>query len=105
MHALWDGLLGRTFNEGDVNRRIAEIQKTEFTFGLTNPDQWLQESRNIAKSDVYTAEVLEHITVAMRAKSKTIAELDLSENYLKNAGRVAQIRAFEAAARLADQLK
>ena len=53
MHALWDGLLGREFNEGDVNRRIAEIQKTQFAFGLTNPDQWRQESRNAAKSDVY----------------------------------------------------
>jgi S1/P1 Nuclease len=105
MHALWDGLLGRDFNEGDVNRRIAEFQKTEFTVGLTNPDQWLQESRNAAKSDVYTVGVLEPITVAMRGKTNKISELDLSEAYLKNAGHVAQIRAFEAAARLADQLK
>ncbi len=105
MHALWDGLLGRDFNEGDVNRRIAEIQKVLFAFGITNPDQWLQESRAAAKSDVYTPEVLEPITVAMRAKSKTVAELNLSDAYLKNAGTVAQVRAKLAAARLADVLK
>lgn len=105
MHSLWDGLLGRDFSEGGVNRRIVEIQKVEFTFGITNPEQWLQESRNAAKADVYAPEVLEPITVAMRAKSKTINEIDLSEAYLKNAGSVAQVRAKLAAARLADVLK
>ena len=105
MHALWDGLLGRDFSEGDANRRIAEIQKLEFSFLIMNPDHWLSESRNAAKSAVYTPEVLEPISVAMRAKSKTIAELDLSEAYLKNAGSVAQVRAKLAAARLAEQLK
>lgn len=105
MHALWDGLLGRDFSEGGVNRRIAEIEKVEYAFGITNPEQWLQESRDYAKTDVYTPEVLEPITVAMRAKSKTIAELDLSEAYLKNAGAVAQVRAKLAAARLAEVLK
>ncbi len=54
---------------------------------------------------VYTAEVLEPITVAMRAKTNKIAELDLSEAYLKTAGQVAQVRAFQAAARLADFMK
>ena len=106
MHALWDGLLGRDFNEGDAQRRIAEINALKLPLvQIADCKTWLDESRQVAREAVYSAEVLEPISVAMRSGSTKLVELHLSEDYLKNAGRVAQIRAWEAAARLADVLK
>ena len=106
MHALWDGLLGRDFNEGDAQRRIAEINSLGLQpVEISDCKTWLEESRQAARESVYSAEVLEPISVAMRSGSTNLDELQLSEDYLKNAGRVAQVRAWQASARLADVLK
>lgn len=106
MHALWDGLLGRDFNEGDAQRRIAEINALKLPpVQIADCKIWLDESRMAARESVYAAEVLEPISVAMRSGSTKLDELQLSESYLKNAGRVAQVRAWEASDRLAHVLK
>lgn len=54
--------------------------------------------------DVYAPEVIEPVSVAVRAKGE-VAEVKLSEAYLKTAGTVAKERAACAAARLAIQLQ
>ena len=108
MHALWDGLLGGSFNEAAVRRRVlevAELSKDEPLRVDGGPEVWLAESRQAATDFVYAPEVLEPITLAMRAKSTEVIELNLSEDYLKRAGRIAQFRAAQAAARLAQILR
>ena len=108
MHALWDGLLGSSYSESAVQRRALEVVALANEEPLRvdgTPVDWLAESRQVAIDIVYADEVMEPITVAMRANSSEIAELNLSEEYLKRAGRVAQLRAAQAAARLAGFLR
>lgn len=45
--------------------------------------------------------VMERITVAVRSRSAELAEIDLPESYLKDAGAIARVRAAEAGKRLA----
>lgn len=108
MHALWDQLLGRSYDASDIRRRIAEIE-TEFQastdevgvvikqdFHLTT--KWVSESRALANEFVYTPEVLEYVQAAT---TNNQTQIEISEEYLKKAGSVAQQQAFFAAARLA----
>ena len=44
MHSLWDGLLGRRFDEGDVNRRINEIEEARRSYQLTHGGYSQEES-------------------------------------------------------------
>jgi hypothetical protein len=66
-----------------------------------DPLVWLGESRKAAIEHVYTSEVLDPMNIVSRGIAEKPETLELSEQYLKNAGRVAQVRAVEAAYRLA----
>ncbi len=101
LHALWDGLLGPKWDEGDVDRRAREMPKVELAAG--GIDVWLKESREAAVVSVYAPEVIEPVSVALRVKGE-MQQVDLSETYRKAAGAVAQKRAAEAAVRLAHEL-
>ena len=100
LHALWDGLLGPKWDEADVDRRAREMPKVELAAG--GIDVWLKESREAAAASVYTPEVMEPVSVANRGKTE-VAEVTLSEAYLKSAGAVAKVRAAGAAVRLANE--
>ncbi|MFM7976396.1 MAG: hypothetical protein ACKO8U_15070, partial [Pirellula sp.] len=65
-----------------------------------DPPVWLEESRKMATENVYTPEVLEPLNIVVRGLAEKPQEITLSEAYLKNAGKIAQIRATEAAYRL-----
>ena len=111
MHALWDQLLGDEFAQRTNRRRFAEItsspQLTEIGRiavsipGGLDPLVWLGESRKAAIEHVYTPEVLDPMNIVARGIAEKPEVLELSEGYLKNAGRLAQVRAVEAAHRLA----
>jgi hypothetical protein len=109
MHALWDQLLGPKFTLQGTRRRYAEIVTSpELTAigeqALTKslaPQIWLEESRQFATQHVYTPVVIESLNVFARGLVAKPEVLDLPEKYLKNAGRVAQMRAAEAGYRLA----
>ena len=112
MHALWDQLLGDSFTLNGTRKRIVEItsddelvakgkQAVAATDGL-NPLTWLAESRGAAVENVYTAEVLNSLNLVARGVTHKPEAIELSEAYLKNAGRVAQVRAIEASRRLAE---
>jgi hypothetical protein len=62
---------------------------------------WLGESRKAAIEHVYAPEVLDPMNIVARGIAEKPEVLELSEGYLKNAGRVAQVRAVVAAYRLA----
>jgi len=109
MHALWDQLLGEDYALRTMRRRYAEIVTNDelrkvgesaVSKGL-DPQVWLEESRHLASEHVYTPMVLEHLTRVSRGLVEKPEVLDLPEDYLKNAGRIAQIRATEAGFRLA----
>ncbi len=111
MHALWDQLLGDEFAQRTNRRRFVEItsspQLTEIGRiavsipGGLDPLIWLGESRKAAIENVYAPEVLDSLSIVSRGISEKPESVELSEAYLKNAGRVAQVRAVEAAYRLA----
>jgi len=62
---------------------------------------WLGESRKAAIENLYAPEVLDSLSIVSRGIAEKPEELELSGPYLKNAGKVAQVRAVEAAHRLA----
>jgi hypothetical protein len=111
MHALWDGLLGKRFSSTATNRRAAEImmEKALVERGKSgvdgvndfDPQTWLHATRQAALAHVYTPEIIQAVSAAARVGSKEPERITLSEAYLKNAGRVAQVRAIEAGWRLA----
>ena len=112
LHALWDQLLGDEYTLQGSRKRIAEItsdvelvtkakQSVATTEGLV-PLTWLSESRALAKEHVYQPEVIEPLNLVARGLAVRPEAVELSEAYLKNAGRVAQVRALEAAYRLAE---
>lgn len=112
LHALWDGLLGPKWSRSATNRRIAEmshdpaLQKSGVAAihqaESLKTDVWLNESREFANTYVYSPQILEAITVAIRTDAKELRKIDLPEDYLKAAGGVAQRRAVEAAYRLSE---
>ena len=55
-----------------------------------------------AISNVYTAEVMDSLNLVARGVTAKLEAIKLSEAYLKNASRVAQVRAMEASRRLAE---
>jgi hypothetical protein len=61
--------------------------------------------RELAKSIVYADEVRAHLQRLDAAGETEVAEIDLSEAYLKQAGRVAQDQASRAGWRLGEVLK
>lgn len=111
LHAIWDGLLGDRYETGDIRRRIHEIRETDGLIeqgraaaamedGLS-PLTWLNESRELAIRHVYTADILDAVTAASRSGAPAVERITLSESYLRQAGKLARIRASDAAFRLA----
>lgn len=111
LHALWDSLLGQTYDPADVRRRVASLREDEDLMrqaaaaakrrrGL-EPKRWLAESRRFGVAAVYTGEVLAAVTATSRGLTGELEPVDLSEEYLQRAGRIARIRAAHAAHRLA----
>ncbi len=64
------------------------------------PETWLRESRARALSHVYTPEVLAPIIEAVNKDLTSLKPINLSEEYLKDAGALARERAIQAAYRL-----
>lgn len=110
LHALWDSLLGDRYDDGDARKRSYEISQVETDallkatgtqLELSTMEDLIAESRKIAVDSVYTEEILAQLAIVKRGLSSEVPKIDLSEAYLKNAGRVAQERARLASLRLA----
>lgn len=110
LHALWDGLLGQKFDAGDVKRRAKmvmgfdelvkmAVEITNEPLGL-NPEKWIVESSEAARTFVYTPEILSAVDATARG-SRTLETIALSEEYLTTAGKAARYQACFAAHRLA----
>lgn len=109
LHTIWDGLLGRGFS-GAVRRREVEIASdarliamAKATLDASDPldyQLWISEGRAIARESLYTSEIRDFVATLADEDAARDAKVELSEAYLKNAGRVAQERALIAAHRL-----
>lgn len=100
-------MLGDQYDAGDVRPTISKIKSDKIVWqqGLdsatgTDPRAWLQESRELAVQSVYAPTVLDSLSKVSRKLVEKPEVLELDEAYLKNAGRVAQVRAAQAAVRL-----
>lgn len=112
MHALWDQLLGTGYDVADVRRRMFEIRSYDIAMRSAeesvaneigmDPFTWLEESRALARLNVYTPEVMDPLERASRMQGNELEKVDLPEEYLKAAGRVARARAAHAALRLSN---
>ena len=67
-------------------------------------EKWVKGSRNLGKLYVYNREIIGPVR-ASHAASEELPVLDLSEDYLKTAGIVAQAHALFASRRLAETLR
>jgi hypothetical protein len=112
LHAAWDQALGEKFSVGGLRRRMQAARSSDELKNLgqaaiANPDglsvqTWLQESRELAVEHVYTAEVLDWVKAQKDIETAKRQPLKLSVEYLRNMGDVSQLRAVEAAYRLAE---
>jgi hypothetical protein len=114
LHALWDQLLGEKHSSATKRRMQAIMHDSECQHAANLAVQkhngletqtWLAESRELAKEHVYTPPVIESLSVIARGLSEKNDPIDLPVEYLKNAGRTAQIRAAEGSIRLAKILE
>jgi len=90
LHALWDDLLGRGYDVGDVRRRIGEISDDQQRVAAAQ-----QSAAAVDGLDPHA------VHAAARGLTDRVATVDLPERYLQQAGGVAQMRAAQAAHRLA----
>jgi hypothetical protein len=110
LHALWDQLLGDKLSLGGTNKRVAEIRADSELVAqgrelgkIADQQVWLEESRSFAETHVYRPEVLSQFDLVRRGLVDKPQAVDLAEEYLKDAGKLAQRRAYLAACRLANE--
>jgi len=110
LHAVWDQFLGvRSSFRTTHNRAIKEMndpdQSTAGTDAATKLDEktWLDESHALAVSTAYDSEVTGYLRGYV--DEKEAPPIHLTERYLKEGGRVAELRVVEAGYRLGAVLK
>ncbi|HEY2414370.1 MAG TPA: S1/P1 nuclease [Pirellulaceae bacterium] len=110
LHALWDGLLGRDDEFRAARNAALKLAANEELSRLGKESQsvldqvtWRDESHHLAAANVYTTEVIDALRKMEAAGS--VAEISLSEDYLKSGGRIAERRVVQAGFRLGELLK
>jgi hypothetical protein len=111
LHALWDGFPGsphasfQTLKNKAVTLSSNSSLKTAAVTAASDLDieSWAKETHALAESEAYTQEVLDHLDG--HTDRADLPKLDLSDDYLKNGGAVAQKQLVVAGFRLAAILK
>ena len=108
LHAVWDQLLGtsKTYNAavraaGEMKMDAALVAAGEAASMELDTAVWLSESRELAKSHLYSPEIVEAVSAASRGLTDAMPRVTLEKGYFKEAGKVAKLRAVQAAYRLA----
>lgn len=107
LHSLWDSLPGEGASYRTVHNRVllllqeADLQHVGAQAAqATDVATWVRESREFAETAVYADEVLTVLRAA-EAQGGQPPVIELSEEYLKTAGAIAERRIVEAGYRLA----
>jgi hypothetical protein len=117
LHSYWDGLHGK--NQGkkfqplsDIRKRSATIlankdnvDAAELAKKKLNPLDWVKESHEYAKSDVYTQKIKDAVAEGEADPKADLKEVVLDKAYQKRAHEIADRRVAEAGYRLAALLK
>jgi hypothetical protein len=111
LHALWDQFPGRDDSYRAARNRAIELAgdqrfqqiRTDAAASLNEQD-WRDESHGLAKFAAYADEVLATLR-RMDEVGAAVEGIDLSEEYLKTGGRVAELRIVQAGYRLGAILK
>lgn len=125
LHSLWDGLLGKDNRFQACHNQAEEMYNEKFeksdlsilTFGQDNrpsdaknrfnriPERVAVESHRICTREVYTPEIRAHLGRLEDAGETKVAKIELTDTYLKGAGRTARDQASKAGWRLGELLK
>jgi hypothetical protein len=107
---LWDQLLGNKAQYRTARNKAislvndpAKMKLGKMAAPNLDEEMWLRESHGIAGARVYDNEVRGHLRA--HADEKEAPELNLTESYLKEGGRVAEQRVIEAGYRLGGVLR
>ena len=111
LHSLWDQFPGAAADfKSARDKAIGYVNNADLaaagrdSAAALDEKTWLDESFAIAKDSVYNAEILAALR-KLEAAGGGINALDLSENYLKTGGRIAELRIVQAGYRLGTVLK
>ena len=108
LHSLWDGLLGGNQSLNEIRSRSADLVRDpdlkaagEKAAGTLAIEAWAKESHHLCKTVVYNQAILAEVTEREADATQPLRAVDLDEDYLKQAGKVARQRVVEAGYRLA----
>ncbi|CAN5873890.1 S1/P1 nuclease [soil metagenome] len=108
LHSVWDGLLGYGGSINDLRARASRllldpklITLSEKARQITNLAQWVAEGRDAAATYAYTTDVRNQL---LDMHTDRLMPVTLPENYMRQAGAIAQERASIAGYRLAGML-
>lgn len=102
LHSLWDNLLGRDDRPNNVKRETALLKDRSELWEVdadADPENWITESHELAKSFAYDAAVLDAVRGA--TPGRPMPSVTLSDEYLQSAGERARARIVAAGLRLA----
>ena len=112
LHSLWDGLLGNDASYQACHNQAVGMMTTsdllligETALVVSDAESVLKGSHAHCVSVAYDDEVRAHLQRLEADGETELAPIDLSEGYLKRAGRVARIKAVQAGWRLGELLK
>lgn len=112
LHSQWDGLLGNSFKDSEIIAQAVGIardpamkQLGEKAAGQMNYSAWIDESYALAKSDVYTIQILEAVKESDSRQSGLKPFPTLPAAYYQKAGTIAVKRAAQSGWRLAEVIK
>lgn len=114
LHSYWDALLGKEQTLNQIRGRAADILLNEDNKKAATAaksdlkiDVWVRESHKLAKDFVYTHDeaILKTVAAGEADSNVPLPKVDLSADYRKKAGPIAQRRAAEAGYRLGEILK
>lgn len=105
LHSLWDNLLGRQYYMKDVAKAVAELTDRGRSGDVRdsaakelNPVKWAEESHKMCEEVVYSKAILK--AVEGRPKGQELVPIELTDDYLKQAGQLARERVLAAGVRL-----
>jgi len=112
LHSYWDSRFGRGQHLDDIRERTKKIADNagavkagESARSKLNPNDWVSESHHLAKTVVYTKEILNAVSAGELTPNAPLKKIDLSDAYRKQAHEIADRRVAEAGYRLAAILK
>lgn len=110
LHSVWDRFPGGSASYFKARNEAFDLIDAHGGLGNDaagelNEERWLEESFQLAQSDVYNPDVLAHLRVYEMDNENELIPIDLSDAYLRAGGRLCDQRMVAAGYRLAAVLR